>query len=69
MNIHVPEEIRKKWVNYEFQGKPFKMPDRKTYIRAFSKFFERTHYYCFEDDWFWHDKPIITHLTDTKSLI
>jgi hypothetical protein len=59
MNIHVPDEIRKKWCNYEFVGKPFKLGDGKTYIRAFSETFNATHYYCFEDDWFWHERPII----------
>jgi hypothetical protein len=56
MNIHVPEEIKQKWCNYEFLGKPIKLRDGKTYMRAYSKFFETTHFYCFEDDFIWFDK-------------
>ena len=59
MNEHVPDHIRKKWINYEFEGKPFKMPDGKTYMRAYSKCFEKVHFYCFEEDWFWHERPRI----------
>lgn len=71
MNDHVSEEIRKKWCNYEFQGKSMKMPDGKTYIRAYSKVFGKTHFYCFEDDWFWHERPLLDppKLTKPKSLI
>jgi len=50
MNEHVPDNIKNKWRQYEFTGKPFKLKDGKTYIRAYSKFFEVTHFYCFEDD-------------------
>jgi hypothetical protein len=56
MNIHVPEDIRKRWPNYEFTGKPFKLRDGKTYIRAYSKVFEVNHFYCYEDDFIWFDK-------------
>jgi hypothetical protein len=59
MNIHVPDQIRRKWPQYEFVGKPFKLSDGKTYIRAFFKVWYITHYYCFDDDWFWHDKPSV----------
>ncbi len=58
MNIHVPKELKEKWVNYEFIGKPFKLSDGKTYIRAHSKTFEKTHFYCFEEDFFWFDRPV-----------
>jgi hypothetical protein len=58
MNIHVPDNIKEKWPNYEFTGKPIKLRDGKTYMRAYSKCFEKTHLYCFEDDWFWHDVEI-----------
>ena len=57
MNIHVSDEIRKKWPGYEFKGLPFKLADGKHYIRAYSKTFQTTHFYCFEDDWFWYEKP------------
>lgn len=56
-NAHVSEALRKKWINYTFLGKPFKLGDGKTYMRAHSHAFEATHYYCFEDDWFWHERP------------
>ena len=59
MNPHVSESIKKKWMNYEFIGIPFKMSDGKTYMRAHSKAFNATHFYCFEDDWFWHERPVI----------
>jgi len=57
MSKHVAEDIKKKWINYEFLGNPFKLKDGKTYIRAHSTVFDKTHFYCFEDDWFWHDNP------------
>lgn len=57
MNEHVPIEIREKWPNYEFLGKPIKLRDGKTYMRAFSKVFGCTHFYDFEKDFFWFDKP------------
>lgn len=69
MNPHVSESIKKKWMNYEFQGKPFKLSDGKTYARAYSKTFECTHFYCFEEDWFWHESPRIIPLTTPKSLL
>ena len=50
------DEIKKEWVNYEFLGKPFKLKNGKTYIRAHSKTFEKTHLYCLEDNFFWHDE-------------
>lgn len=56
-NSHISEELKKKWVNYTFLDKPFKLGDGKTYIRAHSLAFEKTHYYCFETDWFWHERP------------
>lgn len=50
MNVHVPDNIKKKWINFEFQGKPFLLSDGKTYARAYSKHFQVVHFYCFEDD-------------------
>ena len=58
MNVHVPTNIRAKWPQYEFLGKPFKLRNGKTYMRAFSKFFQKTHFYCFEEDFFWHDVSV-----------
>jgi hypothetical protein len=55
MNIYVSDDVRHKWPGYEFKGRPFKLADGKRYIRAYSKFYQVTHFYCFEDDWFWHD--------------
>lgn len=54
MNVYIPFELKDKYPQYEFKGKPFKKRN-KTYIKAFSKFFNRNHYYCFEDDFFWFD--------------
>ena len=60
MNVYISKELKEKWPNYEFLGKPIKLRDGKTYIRALSKTFNNnTHFYCFEDDFFWHDKPPI----------
>jgi hypothetical protein len=63
-NPHISEELKQKWVNYSFLGKPFKLGDGKTYMRAQSHAFEALHYYCFEDDFFWHERPRI----DTKKV-
>jgi len=57
-NIHISEEIQKKWVNYSFIGKPFVLKSGK-YIRAYSKFFECIHFYDFEKDFFWFSKDDI----------
>ena len=65
MNPYVPEEIINKWPQYNFIGKSFKLKNGRTYIRAHSKFFGKTHFYEFETDFFWHDPP----LTDTKYLL
>jgi len=56
-NIHISDELKKKWPGYEFLGKPFTLKDGKLYMRAFSKTFEKTHFYDFTLDWFWHDEP------------
>lgn len=58
MNIYVSDEIKQKWPQYEFIGKPIKLRDGKTYMRATFKFDGHTHFYVFEDDWFWWDSPI-----------
>jgi hypothetical protein len=57
MNEYVSDEIQKRWMNYSFIGKPFQIGDGKRYIRAYSKCFEQTHFYCFDTDFIWHDRP------------
>ena len=52
-NAYVPKEIADKWPQYEFIGKPMKLRDGKTYIRAHSTVFGVSHFYCFEDDFIW----------------
>jgi hypothetical protein len=59
MNIYISDDLKKKWINYEFLGKPFKLGDGKMYMRAYSRCFETTHFYCLDDDFFWHDKNSI----------
>jgi hypothetical protein len=60
MNVHVPQEIRDKWSNsFEFIGKPFILRNGKTYFRAYSKFYQKTMFYCVEEDFFWFDKEDI----------
>ena len=56
MNKYITEELKDKWMNYEFLGKPFKMMNGKTYMRAHSKVFEVTHFYCFDEDFMWFSR-------------
>ena len=56
MNLHVPKEIHDKYPTYEFTGKPIKLRNGKTYMRAHHKTLQRTFFYCFEEDFFWFDK-------------
>ena len=56
MEFQITDELKARWPNYEFEGKPFKLKDGKTYMRAYSKVFRKTHLYVFDDDWFWHDE-------------
>lgn len=60
MNIHVPPELREKWPQYEFIGKPFILADGKKYMKAKHKVWweGHTHIYSFDDDFFWHDMSI-----------
>jgi len=60
MNVHISDELKKRWTQYEFIGKPIKRANGKTYIKAKHKvqFNNHTHIYCVEDDWFWHDLPM-----------
>jgi hypothetical protein len=57
VNTHIPQELREKWPTYEFLGKPFNMRNGKRYMRAFHKVLEKTHFYEFDSDWFWHERP------------
>jgi len=50
MNIHVTEEMRRKFPAWEFRGKPFYDKNGKRWIRAKSKIFYKTWYYSFEED-------------------
>jgi len=68
VNIYVSDELKQKWINYEFIGKPYQCSDGKHYIRAISKAFDCTHFYCFEDDWFWHDRPIINPVATSSKV-
>lgn len=59
MNVHVSKEIIEKYPEYEFQGKPFILRNGKTYIRAHHHTLNKTHFYAYEDDFFWMDKEDI----------
>jgi hypothetical protein len=59
MNIHVPQDIIDKYPTYYFEGKSFVLSNGKHYIRAFHKTFQKIHFYCFEEDFFWMDKTDI----------
>jgi len=63
MNIYVSDEIKEKWMNYEFQGTPFVLRNGKTYIRAYSKTFDCTHFYSFSEDFMWWYKEDILTLS------
>lgn len=56
-NAYVSQEIQDKWPTYEFLGKPIRLGNGKTYMRAYHKILEQTHYYEFGADWFHWDKP------------
>ena len=66
MNIHISAELREKWPGYEFLGKPFTLRNGKTYMRAKHKTLEQTHFYCFEEDFFWWDEPIYKLRSDSS---
>lgn len=52
MNIHVPDEIRKKYPNYVFIGKRRIMKNREI-IKAYNPVTNMKFYYSFEEDMFW----------------
>ena len=51
MNIHVPEEIKIKYPQYEFRGKQREMNNRIV-IEAYNPTTEVTFFYSFEEDFF-----------------
>jgi len=52
MNIHVPEEIRQKYPNMEFRGKPRQIKGRSV-IEAVNHATDMRFYYSFDEDFFW----------------
>lgn len=52
MNIHVSEDIRKKYPNMEFVGVPRVLANR-TVIKAVNHSINTTYYYSFDEDFFW----------------
>jgi hypothetical protein len=62
MNVHVPEHVVKKWeIQYEFVGLPITSASGKKYIRATFKHWpwqNQTHFYSFDDDFFWHSARV-----------
>jgi hypothetical protein len=56
VNSHVSEQLVKANPTYDFIGKPFVLSNGKHYIRAWHKVFEKTMFYCYEEDFFWLDK-------------
>ena len=52
MNIHVPEDIKNKYPQYEFRGKIRTIKDRPV-IEAYNPVTEDTFFYSFEEDFFW----------------
>lgn len=57
VNTHISKELKDKWPTYEFLGKPLKFRDGKLYMRALHKTLDKTHFYDFEKDWFWWERP------------
>ena len=49
MNIHAPPNALTKFPSWDFRGVPF-MRNGKKWIRAKSRLFYYTWYYCFDDD-------------------
>ncbi len=57
MNIHISDEIRKKWVQFNFRGKPFIINGKK-YIRVkWRTIYTKVWWYSYEDDAAYIDKP------------
>lgn len=52
MNNHVPEEIKNKYPNIEFRGKP-RIINNRTVIEANNHATGMTFFYSFDEDFFW----------------
>lgn len=52
MNIHVSDEIKSKYPNIEFRGKPRNINNRIV-IDATNHTTDMHYYYSFEEDFFW----------------
>lgn len=52
MNTHVPDNIRNKYPNMEFVGKPMIIKDR-TVIKADNPSTDMKFWYSFDEDFFW----------------
>jgi hypothetical protein len=57
VNIHVPEEVRKKYPHIEFRGKPKRFKNR-TIIEAYNPAVKIKLQYSFEEDFFWFSGQI-----------
>lgn len=52
MNTHVPDNIKEKYFNFEFRGKPWEEKNR-TLIEAINHHTNLKYYYSFDEDFFW----------------
>jgi len=57
MNVHVPEELKIKYPQMEFRGKPRILNDRKV-IEAYNHAIGQSFFYSFEEDFFWFSGQI-----------
>ncbi len=49
MNVHAPKNALTKFPAWDFRGKPFKR-NKKTWLKAKSRIFYASWFYCFDDD-------------------
>ncbi len=63
MNIHVPEEIRKKYPHIEFRGKLKRIKNRDVLV-AFNPALNTTFHYSFQEDFFWFAGQIPDYILD-----
>lgn len=52
MNTHIPDELKRKYPQMEFRGKPKIVEDRKV-ISAVNHATDQHFYYSFDEDFFW----------------
>jgi hypothetical protein len=52
MNIHIPEEIIKRWPSHEFRGIPRTSRQGLKYVEAYNKALNQTQFYVFGADSF-----------------